>query len=282
MSEVNQSQRQNLELIADAPLTHPEGLPEAPTLQQVRTEAEILPLFADDQTIRELYAHFRAKSVDDLAESDWREFIRLATMSCGERAQVLGSKRTAPPAITAELNGNATITMRDKAVAQAKMGLRVLPVKKGTKAPALPPNKPRPPKRQYHRHIPSSDPVDVAAMWTGPRGESLTFDIGFNTDGLLVLDIDDRDGRTGTASFADLARMHGLDLDTVVASTPSGGLHYYYKLPEGIDPTTVKFGSDKLGSGIDHPATTRWLSHPAPCAPARASISGCGRRPRAR
>jgi AAA domain/Bifunctional DNA primase/polymerase, N-terminal len=252
MSDLSQGQHENLNAIADSPPTQPQSWPEAPTLQRVRFEADFLSLVVGEQGVRELCAHFGAESVDDLAESDWREFIRLATMSCGERPQVLGSKRTAPPAITAELNGNATITMRDKAVAQAKMGFRVFPVKQGTKAPALPPNKPRPPKRQYHRHIPSSDPVDVAAMWTGPRGESLTFDIGFNTDGLLVLDIDDRDGRTGTASFADLARMHELDLNTVVASTPSGGRHYYYKLPQGIDPSMVKSGSDKLGSGIDH------------------------------
>src|SRR5262245_13148528 len=130
-----------------------------------------------------------------------------------------------------ELNRNTTITMRDKAVALAKMGFRVLPVKPGTKAPAQPSNKPRPPKGRYHQHIPSRDPADVAAMWTGPRGESLTFDIGINTEGLLVLDIDDRDGRTGSASFAELVREHGLDTDTVTAQTPSGGQHYFYKLP---------------------------------------------------
>ena len=173
-------------------------------------------------------------------------------MSGDDRAEAIGSKPTAPPPIAVEPNGNATITMRDKAVALAKMGFRILPVKQGTKVPAQPPNKPRPPKFQYHQHIPSSNPADVAAMWTGPRGESLTFDIGINTEGLLVLDIDDRDGRIGTASFAELALMHGLDVDTVVASTPSGGRHYFYKLPSDIDPTTVKFGSDKLGSGIDH------------------------------
>jgi hypothetical protein len=147
---------------------------------------------------------------------------------------------------------NGNLTMRDKAVALAKMGFRVFPVKPGTKAPAKPPNKAWPPKGQYHQHIPSRDSADVAAMWTGPQGEDLAFDIGINTEGMLVLDIDGRDARTGTASFARLAAAHGLDLDTVTASTPSGGLHYFYKLPEGVDPTTVKFGSDKLGSGIDH------------------------------
>jgi hypothetical protein len=77
MSDLNQEQRRNQNLLTDAPPTQPQGVPEAPTLQQVRAEAELLPLIADVQAIRELYAHFGAKSADDLAETDWREFIRL-------------------------------------------------------------------------------------------------------------------------------------------------------------------------------------------------------------
>jgi hypothetical protein len=169
MSDLDQAQHENLNVIADAPPTQPEGMLEAATLQQVRFEAEILPVIADDQDIRELYAHFGVKAADDLAKSDWREFIRLARMSDDERAEVLVNKRTAPPPIAVELDGDTTITMRDKAVALAKMGFRIFPVK-GTKAPAQPLNKPRPPKGRYHQHIPSSDPADVAAIWTGPRG----------------------------------------------------------------------------------------------------------------
>ena len=250
MSDLNQAQDEIV--IADAPPTQPQGLPEAPTLQDVHGAEAILLMFEGDQAVHELYARFGVKCADDLAETDWGEFIRLAKMSCEERAAVVRCERTAPPAIDLEVDGNTSVTMRDKAVALAKMGFRIFPVKQGTKAPAQPPNKPRPPKGRYHQHIPSRDPAEVAAMWTGLRGASLPFDIGINTEGLLVLDIDDRDGRTGTESFAKLAAQHGLDLDTVVASTPSGGRHYFYKLPTDIDPATVGFGSDKLGSGIDH------------------------------
>jgi hypothetical protein len=164
----------------------------------VKHEAEFYLLCFGDEAISELYAYFGAESADDLPETDWREFIRLANMSCEERAAVVRRKRTAPTAIDLELNGNNTVTMRDKAVALAKMGFRIFPVKQGTKAPAQPPNKPRPPKGRYHQHIPSRDPAEVAAMWTGLRGASLPFDIGINTEGLLVLDIDDKDKRTGT------------------------------------------------------------------------------------
>jgi Bifunctional DNA primase/polymerase, N-terminal len=278
MSDLNQAQQENLNVIADAPPTQPQGMLEAPTLQQVRCEAELLPLIADDQAVRDLCAHFGVKSVDDLAQSDWREFIRLAKMSCEDRAAVVSRERTAPPPIAVELNGNTTITMRDKAVALAKMGFRVFPVKQGTKAPAQPPNKLRPPKGQYHQRIPSRDPADVGAMWTGPGGESLSFDIGINTEGLLVLDIDDKDKRTGTASFEALVAHHGLDTQTVVASTPSGGKHYFYKLPTDVDPTTVGFGSDKLGSGIDHRSYNSLWWRPAPNGPT-ANTGGYDRRP---
>ena len=248
MSDLGQVQ----DIVDDAPPTQPQGLPEAPTLRDVQCAAAVLPLIDDDQAIGELYSRFGAKSADDLAETDWREFIRLANMSCEDRAEVVGSKRTAPPPSAVDLNGTTTITTRDKAVALAEMGFRVFPVVKGTKRPAQPPNKPIPPRGAYHQHIPSSDPADVEAMWTKPNGESGSFDLGINTEGLLVLDTDDRDGRTGTASFAELMRMRGLDPDTVVSGTPSDGRHYFYKLPKDIDPATVKFGSDKLGSGIDH------------------------------
>ena len=49
-----------------------------------------------DQAADDLYAHFKVKSADDLAETDWREFIRLAKLSCEDRAEVVDSKRRAP------------------------------------------------------------------------------------------------------------------------------------------------------------------------------------------
>src|SRR5258705_8739437 len=139
MSDLNQAQHDNLNVIADAPPTQPQGFPEAPTLQQVRAEAELLPLIADDQAIRELYAHFGVKAADHLAESDWREFIRLTNMSCEERAAVVRRKRTAPTAIDLELNGNNTDTMRDNAGALAQMRILIFPVTQATKVPAPPP-----------------------------------------------------------------------------------------------------------------------------------------------
>src|SRR4051812_44949215 len=127
MSDLNQAQHENLNVIADAPPTQPQGFPEALTLQKVKHEAEIHLLCFGREAVRELFAHFGAESADNLPETDWREFIRLAKMSCEERAAVVHRKRTTPPPIAVELDGNTTVTMRDKAVALAKMGFRIFP-----------------------------------------------------------------------------------------------------------------------------------------------------------
>ena len=131
MSDDKQAQEPSLDIIADAPPMQPQGSPEAPTLHEVRAEADFLSLAVGEQGVRELLAHFGAKSVDDLAEADWREFIRLANMSCEERAEVLGRKRTAPPPIAAKLSGKATITMRDRAIQLVPTGFFGLSAKAG-------------------------------------------------------------------------------------------------------------------------------------------------------
>jgi AAA domain/Bifunctional DNA primase/polymerase, N-terminal len=248
MSDPNKAQ----DVVDDAPPTQPQGLPEAPTLQQVRFEADFLSLVVGEQGVRELCAHFGAESADDLAEADWREFIRLANMSDDDRDEVLGSKRTARPAIAVDLNGNTALTMRDKAVALAKMGFRVFPIGERAKNPCVfPANKRVPPGGNYHDHIPSSDPVDVAAMWTAPDGGSLNYNIGINANDLLVIDIDNKREKAGELGLLKVMRERGLkpeDFVTVEARTPTGGRHLFYRSPEG---TTVQNTVSRLAPGVD-------------------------------
>jgi hypothetical protein len=132
-------------------------------------------------------------------------------------------------------------TMRDKAVALATLNLRVFPLKPKGKTPIV--------KAFYD--VASCDPIKVAAMWTGPDGESTEHNIGISTDGILVLDVDAKHGKNGFATLAQLVRDLGLDLNTVSAMTPSGGHHYYFVLPPGTDPASVPNSSEKVGPGID-------------------------------
>jgi RecA-family ATPase len=249
MSDVKQAQRQNLERIADAPPTQPQSLPEAPTLQQLRDEAVLLSFVEGQQGVRELFAHFGAESADDLAEPHWAEFLRLANMSCEERAEVLGSKRTARPAIAADLNGNATITMRDRAVELARQGFPVFPLVAGTKdQPAIPDWMDRPAKGEYFSRVPSSDPDRVYTMWTEASGNPLDYNIGICTNNLLVFDLDVKDGKNGIKVFAELVKELGLRETTIATLTPTGGQHRFYKLPNS-DKARPTVGA--LGEGID-------------------------------
>jgi hypothetical protein len=132
-------------------------------------------------------------------------------------------------------------TMRDKAVALATLNLRVFPLKPKGKTPIV--------KAFYD--VASCDPIKVAAMWTGPDGESTNHNIGISTDGILVVDVDAKKGKQGFATLERLVREHGLDLNTVSAGTPTGGHHYYFRLPPDTDPASVPNSEGKVGPGID-------------------------------
>ncbi len=132
-----------------------------------------------------------------------------------------------------------TSTMRDKAVALARMGFPVFPLIPLGKIPAC--------SRFYETA--STDPDKVAAMWTAHNGNALPWNIGISTDRLLVIDVDNKNGKDGNAALQRLTADHGLDLDTVIAETPTGGRHYYYRLPEGVSGVPSTAG--RFGEGID-------------------------------
>ncbi len=131
-------------------------------------------------------------------------------------------------------------TMRDKAVALARMGFAVFPLVPKGKTPLI---------AKFYE-VASSDPATVANMWTGAMAtEAMPWNIGISTDKLLVLDVDNKNGKDGNAALQKITADHGLDLNTVVAETPTGGRHYYYKLPEGVDKVPSTAG--RFGEGID-------------------------------
>lgn len=63
-------------------------------------------------------------------------------------------------------------------------------------------------------------------------------------NGLIVIDVDCKNGAPGNANWAKLVAEHGHP-KTLSALTPSGGQHYVFKAPEGITP------HGKLSTGID-------------------------------
>lgn len=66
--------------------------------------------------------------------------------------------------------------------------------------------------------------------------------------GLLVLDMDVGEGKQGPQSLTALQAQHGDLPRTATVETGSGGRHYYFKIPEGLN---LGNSSGKLGPGLD-------------------------------
>lgn len=114
------------------------------------------------------------------------------------------------------------------ALAMAERGFRVFP---------LPPNGTRPSAewKGWPEHA-TTNPAQICAWWEGTD-----CNIGVCTTGLLVVDLDQKKGRDGLATWM---RLHG-GFDTLTVRTKSGGYHLYYR---GAD---VANSVGELGEGLD-------------------------------
>lgn len=122
--------------------------------------------------------------------------------------------------------------MRDHALAWAARGYRVFPCIAGSKHPRV--------ARFYE--VATSDPAEVHRLWSDPvTGWSLPFNIGVDTSDMIVVDIDQKNGKDGLASYMAL----DLPLDTLMARSPSGGRHAYLSGP------SKSLSVGKIGEGLD-------------------------------
>ena len=169
-------------------------------------------------------------------------------------------------------------TMRDRAIELARQGFSVFPLKAGTKDTPIIPRGTRLKKGEYYDVVPTSDVDKVRAMWTRPDGESHNYNIGGCTNNLLVFDLDNKDGKSGTDAFVPIARELGLTEITPAARTPTGGQHRFYNLPGELHDLAPRARNtvSELAPGVDTrgwPAT--WSCPAAVCRPA--STHGCCR-----
>ena len=75
--------------------------------------------------------------------------------------------------------------------------------------------------------------------------------VGLNTErhGLVVVDLDNKDGKAGSINFRELCAQNYVSLAGLPSvRTPSGGEHFYFRARCGAP---VKSTVEKLGSGID-------------------------------
>jgi hypothetical protein len=66
--------------------------------------------------------------------------------------------------------------------------------------------------------------------------------------GIVVIDLDRKNGVDGWDSFKDLEAKHGQIEDTPVVITPSGGFHFWFRHPKGHKIATT---AGQLAPGVD-------------------------------
>lgn len=113
-------------------------------------------------------------------------------------------------------------TVATAAADYASRGFPVLPIKRGTKAPAT-----------THGKNDASTDADQVARWFPADGRHNVAILTGQKSHLIVVDIDPRND--GNASFERLERTYGKLPDTLRAKTGGGGNHLYFSIPDGTD-----------------------------------------------
>jgi len=121
------------------------------------------------------------------------------------------------------------------AIAYSRRGWHVFPTKPDTKYPAT----------AHGVKDASIDPDVINAWWGGGNLERYGIAIACGIiSGIVVVDVDTK--KLGLESFDRLTS--GEHINTPTARTPSGGLHLFFKYPDGI---VIGNSVSRVGSGID-------------------------------
>lgn len=136
------------------------------------------------------------------------------------------------------------------ALALAERQMVVFPLGRLRKVPLI---------REWHERA-TTDMEQVRRWWTDSPGANIGLVCG--RSGLLVVDLDVKNGLDGPAVWRDLCRQLGIDadqLDTVRVSTPSGGQHLYFAAPPDVE---LRNTVGQLGKGIDTRANGGYVVAP--------------------
>lgn len=127
------------------------------------------------------------------------------------------------------------------AIALARQGFRVFPVKAGAKAPPL---------TYSGCHNATDVLLVVNDWWKQYPSANVAVATG---DGLVVVDIDVREDGDGHDTLAEWENANGVVLPpTACYTTPSGGTHYWYRVPKGIDSLQTTGGNGRgFGPHVD-------------------------------
>lgn len=139
--------------------------------------------------------------------------------------------------MTEKTTANNKNTQLERATFLGSVGFNVFPLIRDTKYPAI---------KEWQNKA-TTDPAQISE-WFGHGGQ---LNIGICTSHykgqhLVVLDVDNKGGKTGSATLDELIASNEPLPPTMRVTTPNGGEHYYFTSPDEF-----KNGVEVLGSGID-------------------------------
>jgi hypothetical protein len=129
--------------------------------------------------------------------------------------------------------------MLDHALAYARLGIRIIPIKPGQKYPPIP---------QWQNKATWDEPT-IRDWWTNQYADyGIGIATGHTRNGnIFVIDVDDREHHSGSETLEALQERYGQLPETVEAQTGSGGRHLYY-----YTPVTIRNDAGtRLGPGLD-------------------------------
>jgi hypothetical protein len=138
------------------------------------------------------------------------------------------------------------------AMAYAGRGWAVFPLAVGDKVPLIP-------KKEGGNGCldATTDPAQIRAWWTANPQANIGITAG--ASGLLLVDVDAKDGRDGFTSWAALRAEHAFEDTTPHVWTPNDGKHLYFAAPAGVH---LRNTDDELGPGIETKANGKYCVAP--------------------
>ena len=125
------------------------------------------------------------------------------------------------------------------ALSYANKGIRVIPIKHGTKIPVI---------KAWPTEATNNPTLVTQWFTTTYKGCGVGIATGrAGTTQFFVLDVDDKDGKLGSEVLHELELEHGKLPDTVTVLTPTGGRHLYFTTTAHITNDAGK----RLGAGLD-------------------------------
>lgn len=142
----------------------------------------------------------------------------------------------------------------------AREGFYVFPFYSSSKGPLKPygwaRNQP-PENTPASKVIPASKDLSFIDEW--PQRVADGYDgatvVGYGIVGIdcVIFDLDNKDGKDGSAEFRKLKKIHGIPDPTFVVKSKSGGYHLFYTKPEKLKNLAIKSVVGMTLSGVKYP-----------------------------